>query len=214
MRIIHRIIEEPFTAFRKVRQYAIVPKQANMIKIMNKLTRYLCISLTFVLGVLPGIKTSQAYGDFVCSQEVSYKWAPLQKPSLKEEQEKQEKQESVIHWGSYQQSGMDEASAKEALGSIVVREQKRASEMCHELHENLAGCIAAKFGTHKAEFSEMDFATRKSLQEAIGADCKEQQGKCTETLVTEAKCFERKKAEEAAPAGGDAKKDDKGKKKK
>jgi len=118
-----------------------------------------------------------------------------------------DKQESVIHWGSYKVGGNDEPSAKEALEKIVNRERHRASEACREIHENLARCIATKYGTHQSELNVMDFGARKTLHEAIAADCKEQQGNCLEIAASDQKC-----AEKVAPEPAEEKKDEKGKK--
>ena len=114
-----------------------------------------------------------AFSDFVCSSDVSYKWQKSevkdQKKDEKKEEKKEEKEDTTIHWSTLEQGGSDEAAAKDALSKYVVREQKKASETCKILHENLSGCITAKFASSKAELQAMDFGARKTLQEAIDA---------------------------------------------
>ena len=141
-----------------------------------------------------------AWAEFSCSVDISYKWAKGDKEPL---------EESSILWARVEQTGLDEAAAKERLSSFVIREQQKAGAVCKDLHENLSGCISAKYAGVKSELQAIDFAARKILQDAIASDCKSQQGRCKEVAATEPKCFDKtpKKEETAA----DAKKDEKGK---
>ena len=170
------------------------------------MSKFIGVSRRTLLALLivASLRPCMGFAEFSCSQEVTYKWS---------RGEGESKIESTIHWGTYKSSGADEASVKEQLEPFVTRERKRASEACRDLHENLSGCIATKYAVHQAEFRGMEFSSRKVLQQAIEQDCKEQQGKCLEIAAGEQKCSEIKKADDAA-AEGDAKKDDKGKKKK
>ncbi len=140
-----------------------------------------------------------ALAQAVCSSEVTYKW------------KKAESEESTIHWSLLEQAAVDEASARGKLSAFVVREKKRASEACRELHENLTGCISSKYGSAKDQMASMDFTLRKDLEGAIAADCKQQQGKCREISASEPKCVDKGKEAAAADAG---KKEEKGKEKK
>ena len=141
--------------------------------------------------------------EFACVADVNYKWV------------KGEKDESTIFWATVDKAGPDETAAKGALAKYMAIEQHRAGEACRDIHENLSGCIAAKYAGVKAQLQSMDFGARKNLQEAIDADCKLQQGKCKEVVAGEPKCAEIVKKVVEAVAGADAaKKDEKGKGKK
>ena len=139
--------------------------------------------------------TSPALADFRCSSDVSYKW------------KKSESEEAVIHWAALDAEGVDEAASKSTLEERVLHEKKKASEACKDLHENLSGCLGAKYSSTASELKALDFSARKALQDAIQTDCKAQQGRCMEISASDAKCVEKKKAESAE----DTKKDDKGK---
>ena len=149
-----------------------------------------------VLGIRP------IYAEFVCASEVSYKW-------------KKGEKESSVSVSRIERRGADEAAGKAALEESLSREKSDALDECRKQHENMAGCMSAKFTSNSDALRSMSFPARKQLEEAVGADCKEGQGSCTEAATSEAVCREIKKAETTDAAKADtAKKDEKGKGKK
>ncbi len=162
-------------------------------------------SLLFLIVLLvPAISS----GEFLCSVDINYKWAKTEAKAAKDKEEVVP-EESTVLWARVEQSGVDEATAKEKLASFVIRERQKASIVCKDLHENLSGCIAAKYAGAKSDLQTIDFGARKVLQDAIASDCKSQQGRCKEIEASEPKCIDKTPKKEDAV--GDGKKDDKGK---
>ena len=148
-----------------------------------------------------------ANAEFGCRSELSYKWKRAGESS----------QEKVV-WGVFRSVGVDEATAKVKLSLRLEEEKAAARTACLKEHENLAGCFSVKFSAMGPSMQSLDFASRKSLNEAITSDCNKQQGACSAPESTDPICEailtsgEGTPAPDAAAAAG--KKDDKGKKKK
>lgn len=144
---------------------------------------------------------SNAVSEFLCRTEISYKW-------------KREKEEvaSESLYSSLEQKGVDEKSAKDQLLQKVPREKGKALEHCRKHHQNLAGCIATKYGSVASVLQTLGFSARKAVQDAIAEDCGNLQGQCGEIVSSDPVCQELVAAE--GEEGKDKKKkDDKGKKK-
>jgi hypothetical protein len=157
---------------------------------MRLIFSILCLSFLMVRGV---------HAQATCSAEVSYKW------------KKGDSEESTIHWATIRLKGEEEKAVRAALIERVVREKKKASEACKDLHENMSGCLTAKLASSSGNIRGLDFAARRTVSDAITQDCKLQQGRCLEILSPDPTCEVAKAAETGEE---EVKKDAKGKEKK
>ena len=133
--------------------------------------------------------------EFACTAAVSYQWK-------KEGQEPR----SVV-WSELSVKAEREEDAKAKLSEQAARELPRARAACAKRHEDLTGCISAKFSAQSSLMAGLSFSARKAVEEAINADCKALQGGCMEAAVAAPACVERK----APEAAGEGKEDEKGK---
>lgn len=141
-----------------------------------------------------------ALAEFECSSEISYKW-------------KRETEEMVVYVETVYKKGADEESAKKALDTFSKAKEGKALKLCSDIHENQAGCLAARTSVHSQVFSLSSYAVRKEIQKAIQDDCKKQSGECRGVSRSDVVCKEI--IDPVAGGGVDNKKDkDKGKGKK
>jgi len=138
--------------------------------------------------------------EFECSSEISYKW-------------KRETEEMTVYVETVYKKGADEESAKKALDTLSKAKEGKALKLCSDIHENQAGCLAARTSVHAQVLSLSSYPVRKDIQKAIQDDCKKQSGECRGVSRSDALCKEI--VDPAAADGGDKKKDkEKGKGKK
>ena len=149
-----------------------------------------------LLMLLPGI----AAADFVCKSQLSYKW----------KKEKAEQEESV-DVGLVEAVGKDQAQVKARLEDMLPESKAQALQNCKKEHESVAECLADKFAAMASVLNSMRFEARKSLEQAISADCELRKGLCTTASSSEIVCAE--KVTDAvgtptpsAPAGKEGKK--------
>ena len=168
-------------------------------------------TIIYFLILVLAVRSTLVSAEFACSSEISYKWREI---SGEKEKGGAKGAEAVIYFSSVQETGADEAAAKKALEESTVREKVKASDACKRLHENLAGCMSAKFASLANTLQNASFTARKQIEDAVVADCRGQQGTCLEIIASDPKCAEIKKesAEDEKKEAG--KKDEKGKGKK
>lgn len=159
-----------------------------------------------VLVISLALLSSAALADVRCRVEISYSW---RKTGVEES--------AVLPWGILSRKGRDEESTKIDLAAFVLDERIKAKQHCSSRHENLAGCIAAKYSSMEATIKSLDFGARNTLDSAIKDDCKNMQGVCLEVTSTDPVCNEiviETEGEEAPTEEGEEEEKDKKKKKK
>ena len=158
--------------------------------------------IPLVLVIL--FKISIAVGETECRVDVGFKW--------KQAQGETESSEPTITLAS---KGADEAAAKRALTPRIDREKQRAQKSCQERHEDLTSCVAGKLSALSSSLRQMGFSERKSVEDAVSADCSARQGKCSGVTVSEPQCAEIVAKADGTPGADEkgGKKDEKGKKK-
>lgn len=185
-------------------------------------TAFVC--LLFALNLIP---VSNSNADFVCSAEVSYKWAKddiskgaketsttaeeAAATATKQPGASVEDGATAVHVAFIERIGADEATAKAQLQVDATRLKMRATEACQRSHENLAACVGTKLGAQGATLNGLSFSARKELERAITKDCEELKGRCTGVIVTDPVCKERVAAV-TPEAAADSKEKDKKKK--
>jgi len=153
----------------------------------------LCLCLLLLVANL-----HVATAEFECSSEISYKW-------------KRQTEEMTVYVETVFKKGADEESAKRALDTLSKAKEGKALKLCADIHENQAGCLAARTSVHSQVLSLSSYAVRKDIQKAIQDDCQKQSGECRGVLRSDAAC---KEIVAAVAADGGDKKKDKGKGKK
>ena len=86
----------------------------------------------------------------------------------------------------------------------------------------MTSCLSSKYAAVQDQLATMEFGARKSFDQAIVNDCKQQQGRCAEIISSDPVCAEVQqeaaaepgKKSEAGKKGEGGKKDDKAKEKK
>lgn len=141
------------------------------------------------------------WADFHCQSAISFKW-------------KRGDAEFDVYRQVVTGAGVDEAEAKAKLKDAVDAAKTEAQANCKQQHENLAGCIAAKFQTLGNTYQALGFSARKTMEEAITKDCENQQGLCAGAHSSDPACVQRFASGEPSPTPEEAKKDEKGKGKK
>ena len=161
-------------------------------------TRFL-VSAALISFLYP----AASFAEFICGAEISYEWKRAQAENP-----------VSVSAGSVQEKGADEASAKSRLSVLVKSRLTEVRAECRREHENLSGCIAAKYAASAAVLQNLGFNARKALEEAISSDCKAQQGVCKEPQASEPVCREEAAPTASTPAGAAQKEEPKvGKKK-
>lgn len=160
-----------------------------MSAVITKFANSLLVS--FLLAVL---FSSLAFADFNCTAQVSYGLT-----------KKDEKKPTFVEHSAAEASAESEELAKQALERPVRELKMKAREACRELHENLSGCVGAKFETMASVLQRLPFSSRKSVEDAISQDCEAQMGTCGE-VKSEISCAEHQHEgdKKAKPAEGDA----------
>jgi len=155
------------------------------------------IKQLFTVGLSLLCFASISYGEIQCSTSISYKWKNGDK----------EAKETVERWTTLRVNGATEEAAKATLQPLVDRNTKEARGQCSQLHENLSGCMSARYIALSTAYSTLGFQARKQMDEAIRSDCEKGQGQCVGVEVEEIKCASLESADGAeAAAGGDDKK--------
>ncbi|NLF25622.1 MAG: hypothetical protein GX589_08220 [Deltaproteobacteria bacterium] len=140
--------------------------------------KYLLALMIFTFTALPGL------ADFSCVASVSYQW------------KKEGGEPQSVFFINVAGNAADMEAAKVQVSRLADSEKVRARDACMRQHENLSGCISAKFAAESSLLAKLGFSARKSLEEAINADCKSQQGQCLEPVVSEIKCLQTEEAKE------------------
>lgn len=150
--------------------------------------------------------------DFICSSDVIYAWTANQSPSLPVATAGGAATPSQTFFGKIEARAESEELAKKALATRVGAAKTQAIARCKREHENLSGCVAAKYSAMGTTLNTLTFSARKALEDAINTDCEHQSGICGQASVAEAECREEVKAAEPTPdaaKGGDKKADKK-----
>ncbi len=149
------------------------------------------------------LASQAANAEFLCKSTVSYSWEKDKDPS-----------KIAVFVDGIEATGIDEAAAKAALADRIEQTKAKASEQCIKDHQNQAGCVASKFASLSATLQALPFSSRKLVEESIASDCKAQQGRCLESISSDAHCVEKISAPEGAGAKEAAKETGKDAKKK
>lgn len=164
---------------------------------MIKIKSYLA---TLVVFSIICFKLS-ANAEHICRTEVQYKWRteksaaadvppdpkahkPTEAPAAAPNNE------LTVFWALIEQKGKNEEDAKQNATKQSLSERGAAEKACLNAHENLSGCVAAKYLSLSPSVSTLGFSAKKSVDDAIKEDCAKQQGKCTGSSITEIKCSE------------------------
>ena len=149
--------------------------------------------MKLLLNLLLAVLTlaPSCFAEHICRASVSYAW-----------QREKDVTKIIVFVGTLEAKGADEAAAKLELQERAEREKNKASEQCTREHENQSGCVAAKMTSMSAAIQSLTFSARKLIEESIASDCKSQQGKCSESAMSEPRCVE--KVEPTKAAGKDA----------
>jgi len=123
---------------------------------------------------------SRSLADFACRATVSYQW------------KKEGGEPQSVFYSEAAGSAATEEEGKRLVMELLRKENFKAREACAKRHENLSGCIAAKFEAEASLLSRLGFSARKALEEAIGADCRAAQGTCLDAPPPEVICQEQK----------------------
>lgn len=152
--------------------------------------------------------------DFICTADVSYTWnnSPAQSATPQKTPAAQSTPNSTFV-GKLEARADTEENAKKEITSRAGGAKAQAAQRCKREHENLSGCVAAKYSAMSTTLNSLTFGARKSLEEAIHTDCELQSGTCGEVILGEASCHEEVKAAEPTPEAGKGA-DKKGEKKK
>lgn len=152
----------------------------------------------FSLALIIMSAATLAHAEWLCRQEINMKW-------------KKDKEEvgSQVFFTSVEAKGADEAIAKANLNSVLGSEKAEAQVHCKKYHENLSGCIAAKYASMSSTLSTLSFSARKAVEDSVAKDCDAQQGKCSIEAVDPV-CAEIKSPDAVAATAG--KKEEKAKK--
>ncbi len=157
---------------------------------------------TTILGFV-----SHATAEVSCVSTVSFKWSLAPAPDSKESPAINEE-----HWTTITTKGATEGEAKKVLQPLIERNRYEAGAFCRQLHENLSGCMAARYVSMGGAYSNLGFTARKSMDDAIKVDCEKLQGKCHGVFTTNVECIDSTPKEEPASdaAAEGAEKDKKG----
>ena len=162
------------------------------------------LRLTTLLAVIVLFVSGTAFAEFECQVDVSYRWrreaqkpagitTPLASPAADATPSAEHALgtdiESVF-WTSVKGNGAKEDEVKKKVENFANKEKSAAVSSCRVSHENLSGCISAKFSSVAPTLNNLGFAARKSLEEAISSDCQKQQGQCIDAISGEMKCAE------------------------
>ena len=167
-----------------------------------------CIATLFL-----GFATVEtAHAEFLCTADISFSWSskvaagvPAATPSTVSATPNQ------TFVGKIEARAESEELAKKALEARSAAAKTQAIARCKREHENMSGCVAAKYSAMGTTLNTLTYNARKSLEEAIRTDCELQRGACGEATVAAAQCREEVKAVEPTPeaAKGAEKKNEK-----
>lgn len=127
-----------------------------------------------------------------CTTKVHYSWMP-----------KESEQEQKEHWTTLWLDGESQKKATAELEKLADRITSEAQEHCRKRHENLSGCIAAKYSSLGPTLKALDYSARTSLEKAIVADCESVNGACKSPGYDPVTCTAAKSAEEEDDKDGE-----------
>lgn len=172
--------------------------------------------LIFLSIALITLAPLQLHADFICGAEVSYKFERGNGEKGGDNKEGEKTAEETF-FSKVHKKGATEEATKKLVAEALVAEKSKARERCRQDHENLAGCISAKYSLFAGKAAGLTFSARKTLEEAITKDCTKQQGHCLESAASETTCEEEVKpvteGDAAKAEGGKGEKEKGGKKK-
>lgn len=103
--------------------------------------------------------------------------------------------------------GSDKDQIQLILKSRLVEAQASAQKYCERHHQNQALCISDMLESLGADFSKLDFESRRTLREKLVMDCAHNSGNCVSTRSSDITCRElTKSTAAAAPSAPPAKK--------
>ncbi|MCB0331231.1 MAG: hypothetical protein KDD70_16290 [Bdellovibrionales bacterium] len=79
---------------------------------------------------------------------------------------------------------------KQKFRAVLDRDIEEAMSECRETHENLSGCVSAKFLSMGNVMRQLGFQARKELETSISRDCSMMTGRCLEATASEVTCVE------------------------
>lgn len=130
-----------------------------------------------LLLIFSGLSIHEAFAEFSCRAGLHYSW------------KKQGEEDALkVEWPALEIVSESEVEAKAKLEERLIKEKAKALEACRAEHENLSGCVAAKFSVMASVMQRLAFSARKSLEKAINADCSSRQGSCIKVESEEIKC--------------------------
>ena len=180
-----------------------------------------CIAALFFGCLINNI----AQADFVCASDISYTWtsssaAKASTPTASGANSTTPAANPVAtsapnqtFVGKIEARAESEDLAKKALDARSAAAKTQAITRCKREHENMSGCVAAKYSAMGTTLNTLTFSARKALEDAIRTDCELQRGVCGEATVAQAQCGEEVKAVEPTPEAAKGA-DKKGEKKK
>ncbi|MCB0335546.1 MAG: hypothetical protein KDD62_04550 [Bdellovibrionales bacterium] len=167
---------------------------------------YLLTALAALLSFC--VCTPRVYADHICSVEVSYTWQKKMQEEEAEESSKKKKKQNIeeskpkkVLFKKLSVTGKDEPLAKQKAKDKGKEELSAADLQCNKLHEDLAGCMAAKFHASRSVLQTLSFKARKDLEDAIVEGCKGQEGVCGISELSEPRCREKLEEPEGEDAG-------------
>lgn len=163
-----------------------------------------CFSVQLILlsGLLfSPLNVAMVFGEFECASHVHYRWEVHETGESKHhvedgaKQDEAEKTKAKMPKVSFDVLSVtrriraateDEAKAKIQLA--LDKDKQDAMEECQSVHENLSGCIAAKFLAMGNVLRQLDFNARKELENSISEDCRSSTGRCLKSEASPIEC--------------------------
>ena len=177
------------------------------------------LAFCLIYGLLAAIFLPQSLlaAEFECVSEVKYSWeytppSPPMTDDMKQPPPPLEKEKYEVPFVSRRLRGATEELAKQKFQSVLDQDRLQAMTECKKNHENLSGCVSAKFLSMGSVLRQLDFNARKELESSIVEDCKLSTGRCLKAEASEITCKE--VVEPVAETSEEEEEDDKKKKKK
>ena len=84
---------------------------------------------------------------------------------------------------------MGNAEGEAKLKPQLIEAESHAKKTCEERHQSQSGCVTQSLRTLGAEFSQLDFETRRIVRQKIVDDCAHDYGVCISTRATAVACY-------------------------
>lgn len=156
------------------------------------------------------LQASTATETVVCEQDVYYAWKKVEQPKKGVPLAESSSSSSPaidVFFTTLSQAAASSNEAKNKLQAQKAQNEGYALEYCKKKHEDQANCIASSLKASAANYNLMDFASRRTLLDAISKDCSNNSGNCLSVKSDQPRCYLHK----AEAATEDATKKDTGK---